>query len=104
MMQGNAFIFFVIFALAQVGMYISLRRQWIKPEITAAVGVIISISAMVLSILGSESNGQSPTLLHGLFFGLLIGSVISGATLATAWYFHSSELRSHYIQQSQDNP
>lgn len=102
MMQASAFLFFVIFALAQVGMYIALRRQWLKPEIAAAVGVAISISAMVLSILGSESDGRSPTLLQALFFGTLIGGLISGATLAMAWYFHSNDIRSGYAQHSSD--
>ncbi len=97
MMQGDAFIFFMIFALTLAGMYISLRRNWFKTEIVAAVGTIVSITAMVLSILESGTS-----VIQALFFGILIGAIFSGAILAMAWYFHSNELRGKYMTQDGD--
>ncbi len=94
-MSGTGMIFFMIFAVALTGMYVAVRRQWVNPAIAAGVGSLTSIIAMVLH-LGSDPEVSN---LRALFFGLLIGSVFSVATLSVAWYFHSSELRAHYGQQ-----
>jgi uncharacterized membrane protein len=89
-MQIPGLLFFMIFAVTLAVMYLSVRREWVRPELSAAIGVLVSIIAMVLSLL--QSNDDT-SLLQALFFGVLIGLFFSGATLAVAWYFHSNELR-----------
>ena len=90
-MQGSAFILFVIFALVLLGMYISIRRTWFPPGVTAAVGVVASMIVMVMI-----SLAQDNLPLQAVVVGVLLGGIFSGATLAAAWYFHSQDLRSRY--------
>ena len=92
-MQGSASILFVIFALVLAGMYLSIRRAWFSPGVTAAVGVILSMIVMVMI-----SLAQNNVPIQAVIVGVLIGGVFSGATLAAAWYFHSQELRARFAQ------
>ena len=92
-MQGSALLLFVIFALVLAGMYLSIRRAWFSPGMTAAVGVILSIIIMVMI-----SLAQNNVPVQAIIVGVLLGSIFSGVTLAAAWYFHSQELRARYAQ------
>jgi hypothetical protein len=85
------FIFFLLFALVLTFMYLSIRRAWMPPGVTASGGVIASIITMSLFVI---ARGNS--ILQGVVTGVFIGAIFAGATLAIAWYFHSSELRAHY--------
>ncbi len=90
-MQGSALLLFVIFALVLAGMYLSIRRGWFAPGMTAAVGVILSMIVMVMI-----SLAQNNLPVQAIVVGILVGGVFSGVTLAAAWYFHSQELRARY--------
>ena len=90
-MQGSALFLFVIFALVLAGMYLSIRRGWFAPGMTAAVGVILSMVVMVMI-----SLAQNNLPIQAIVVGILVGGVFSGVILAAAWYFHSQELRARY--------
>jgi ABC-type Fe3+-siderophore transport system permease subunit len=101
-MQGSALILFVVFALVLAAMYLSIRRAWFSPGVTAAVGVILS---MVLMVLISLAQNNLP--IQAILVGVVIGGVFSGVTLAAAWYFHSQELRARFAENEtvpQDEP
>ena len=97
-MQGSAFILFVVFALVLAGMYMSIRRAWFSPGVTAAVGVILSMVVMVMI-----SLAQNNLPIQAVVVGVILGGVFSGVTLAAAWYFHSQELRARF-DQSETTP
>jgi hypothetical protein len=88
-MQGGAWLFFLLFAVVIIGTYLSIRREWVAPNITAGVSVVLSIVLMILM-----SLAQSNPLYQAVIVGILVGGLFSGATLAVAWYFHGGELRS----------
>lgn len=90
-MQGTALILFVVFALVLAGMYLSIRRNWFAPGMTAAIGVIASMVIMVMI-----SLAQNNLPVQAVVVGILVGGVFSGVTLAAAWYFHSQDLRERY--------
>lgn len=96
-MQSGALILFAVFALVLVSIYLSIRRAWFPPGITAAVGVILSMILMVMISLAQQNS-----LLQAVVVGVLLGGVFSGATLAAAWYFHGQELRARY--QNPESP
>lgn len=85
-MNAAALPFFGLFVLVLVGMYLAIRRKWASPGIVAGIGVMFSIVLWMLF-----SLAQNTVLLHAVFNGVLFGGVFSGATLAMAWYFQSSE-------------
>ena len=74
------------------GIYLSIRRQWLPPGITAGIGVVLSMVLMTLF-----SLAQNNILVQAVIVGILLGGLFSGATLAVAWYFHSNEMRAHYV-------
>ena len=84
-------VIFVVFAALLAGVYLSIRRQWFAPGLTAAVGVV---SSMVLMTLFSLAQNNLPV--QAIIVGILLGGLFSGATLAVAWYFHSNEMRARY--------
>jgi hypothetical protein len=84
-------VIFVVFALILAGIYLSIRRQWLAPGLTAGLGVV---SSMILMTLFSLAQNNMP--LHAIIVGILLGGLFSGATLAAAWYFHSNEMRALY--------
>ena len=94
-------VIFVVFALMLAGIYLSIRRRWFAPGLTAAVGVVLS---MILMTLFSLAQNNLP--IHAIIVGILLGGLFSGATLAVAWYFHNNEMRAHYasgdIPQQED--
>lgn len=87
-MQGLAWVFFVLFALALAGMYLGIRRAWAAPGLIAGVGMVAS---MVLMALISFAQNNSP--FQAVIVGILLGGLFAGATLAVAWYFQSQEMR-----------
>lgn len=86
-MSVGSYLFFAAFALIQVGMYLSIRREWINPTVTAAIGVILAVASAILVALSADNM-----LIQAIMVGAVIGSLISAGTLGTAWYFHSNEL------------
>ncbi len=92
-MEGSALLLFVIFALVLAGMYLSIRRGWFPPGVTATVGVVVSMIVMVMI-----SLAQKNLPIQAVIVGILLGGIFSGITLAAAWYFHSQELRTRYIE------
>ncbi len=92
-MQGSALLLFVVFALVLAGMYLSIRRGWFPPGVTATVGVVVSMIVMVLI-----SLAQNNLPIQAVIVGILLGGIFSGITLAAAWYFHSQELRARYTE------
>ncbi|MBI5671231.1 MAG: hypothetical protein HZC41_24810 [Chloroflexi bacterium] len=91
-MQGLAWVFFVLFALALAGMYLGIRRAWAAPGLIAGVGVVVSI---VLMTLISFAQNNSP--FQAIIVGILLGGLFGGATLAVAWYFQSQEMRASAV-------
>ncbi len=90
-MQGLAWVFFVLFALVLAGMYLAIRRAWAAPGLVAGVGVVLNIILMTLISLAQDNFA-----IQAIIVGILLGGLFSGATLAVAWYFHSSEMRARY--------
>lgn len=91
MLQGVAWLFFVLMALILMLSYLAIRREWFPPAVTAGTAVITSVIFMVLT---SLSQGNS--LIQAVIVGILIGGLFSGATIGLAWYFHSSTQRQGY--------
>jgi len=87
-MNLTALIVFFAFALVQVGMYLSIRRGWLSPAMTAGVGIFASAVLMLLLALA-----QGNSFLQAAFAALIVGAGIGGGVLAMAWYFHTNELR-----------
>ena len=88
-MQSPAgWLLYLLFIVIQFGMYLSIRREWIPPGLTAGLGIVTSVALMILI-----SLSQGNTALQAVVVGILVGAVFSVAILAIAWYFHSSELR-----------
>lgn len=100
-MQGMAWIFFILLALALLLAYLAIRREWFPPLWVALATVVASIVLMVLTSLG---QGNSP--IQAVVVGIVVGGMFSGATLGIAWYFHSHELQQRYAdeQDYQDYP
>jgi uncharacterized protein (DUF3084 family) len=94
-------VIFVVFALMLAGIYLSIRRQWFAPGLTAAVGVVLS---MILMTLFSLAQNNLPK--KAIIVCILLGGLFSRATLAAAWYFHNNQMRAHYanddIPQQED--
>ncbi|MFZ4814806.1 MAG: hypothetical protein ACOYL5_09735 [Phototrophicaceae bacterium] len=86
-MTPGGMLFFVVFAAIQVGMYLSIRRQWLSPATTAGAGILASIIIAALMALA-----QGNVLGHALLVGLLMGVLFSGAVLAVSWYFHTRQM------------
>lgn len=79
------FVFFVIFAALQAGMYLGIRREVLPSGVLISGGVAASfVAALVMSL----TSGNP--LIQALFVGLLLGLVISGGTVAVALYFHNN--------------
>jgi hypothetical protein len=93
-----AYLFFLIFAAVIVGTYLSIRREWVAPNITAGISVVLSIISMILMSLAQDN----PVYL-AVIVGILVGGLFSGATLAIAWYFHGNELRARQAAANADN-
>lgn len=87
-MSGIAVVLYLAFALVQVGVYLSIRRRWASPLVTATAGVFASIMLMLLVGLA-----QGNSVFQAAFAALIVGGLFSGGVLAMAWYFHSSEVR-----------
>lgn len=92
MMQGTSWLLFIVFAFVLAGMYLSIRRSWFAPGVTAAVGIGLSIILMIL-----VSLAQNNLPIQAVIVGVLLGGAFSGITLVAAWYFHSQELRARYV-------
>lgn len=90
-MQGLAWVFFALFALALAGMYLGIRRTWASPGLVAGVGMVLSIVLMALI-----SFAQANLPVQAIIVGILLGGLFGGATLAAAWYFQNQELRARY--------
>jgi hypothetical protein len=87
-MSPIGFVVFVFFAVVQVGMYLAVRREWFSSGATIGGGIGVSV---VLALLMAFVSGNS--LSQALFVALLMGLLISGVTLAVAFYFHNAERR-----------
>ncbi|MBZ0282202.1 MAG: hypothetical protein K8L97_15785 [Anaerolineae bacterium] len=97
-MQGFALLLFAVFALVLAGTYLSIRREWFKPGITAAVSIVLSMILMTL-----VSLAQNNLAIQAIIVGVLVGGLFSSATLAVAWYFHRNELRARYMAEREQN-
>lgn len=87
-MQPIALVFFALFTAILVGMYLIIRRRLAPLGGVATVGMIGSVVSMTLF-----SLGQGNLLAHALLVGLIVGGGMGALTLAAAWYFLSSEIR-----------
>jgi len=84
-------LIFAVFALLLAGIYLSIRRQWLAPGLTAGLGIVLSIFLMTLF-----SLAQNNVLVQAVVVGIVVGGLVSGVTLAAAWYFHTNEMRARY--------
>ncbi|HLV37267.1 MAG TPA: hypothetical protein VKY59_19265 [Spirillospora sp.] len=87
-MEGLAGLFFVLLALALLGTYLAIRREWFSPTVVAGTSIVACIILMILTALG-----QGNSALQAIVVGIVVGGLFSGATVAIAWYFHSQELQ-----------
>ena len=90
-MQSLALLFFALLVVVLLVIYLSIRREWFPPSITAAVGIVASIIAMTL-----VSLAQGNSILQAVVVGILVGAMFGGATLGIAWYFHAGQMRGQY--------
>jgi hypothetical protein len=81
-------VFFIVFALVQLGMYILVRRRIGSTMVVAVLGVVISVACIALMTL---AQGNTP--LWAAVVGVLLGGLFSTVSLAAAWYFSTSESR-----------
>lgn len=95
MQTSLAWLLFLLFGAILFVMYVTIRRRWISPVLTAAVGVLASIVVMTLTGLA-----QGNILLHAIFTGLVVGGLFSAGTLAMAFYFQRRERQ----QSAADEP
>lgn len=95
-MQGGAWLFFTLFAVVLILTYMSIRREWASPAVTAALSMMMSMTSMMLTALA-----QGNPVYQAVIVGLLVGGLFSGATLAVAWYFHTSARRVQSARQIQ---
>lgn len=94
-MYNFSFVFFVIFVLIVLGVYLSIRRRWVAPSLTAVLGLVGGILAMMLFALA-----QGNIFLQALVVGVLLGGSMIIATLAIAMYFQGNEVRSGYSKHT----
>lgn len=87
-MSIAGYLFFMLFAIAQVAMYLTLRRGLAAPTTIAAIGLP---SSVVLAALMAAFNGNG--LGQVMFVGLLMGGLVGGVTLAIAYFFHTTTSR-----------
>lgn len=92
-MNGTALILFFAFGIVQVGMYLSIRRGWLTPVVTAGVGIFASAVLMLLLALA-----QGNSIVQAVFAALIVGAGIGGGVLAMAWYFHTNEVRRQHAR------
>jgi ABC-type Fe3+-siderophore transport system permease subunit len=93
-------LFFILFVLVLVAMYLSIRRQWLSPMITAAGGVFASIVLMILF-----SIGQQNLPIQAVIVGTGMGALFSIATLVIAIFFQRNEQRALQLRDTADtNP
>lgn len=85
-MSWLGFVFYIIFAVVQVAMYLGIRRGWLPTPQIAGGGVGASV---VLALAIAFASGNA--LIQALFVALILGGLISGATLAVAFYFQSQD-------------
>lgn len=97
-MQGFALLVFAAFALVLAGTYLSIRREWFKPGITAGVSIVLCMILMTM-----VSFAQGNLAIQAIIVGILVGGLFSSATLAVAWYFHRNELHARYRAEQEHN-
>jgi ABC-type Fe3+-siderophore transport system permease subunit len=87
-MQGLGLVFFVLLAITLLLTYLSIRRAWVAPGVTAGVSVVVSIVLMVLT---AFAQGNSPV--QAIVVGIVVGGLFSAVTLGIAWYFQNQEVQ-----------
>jgi ABC-type Fe3+-siderophore transport system permease subunit len=83
-MSWLGFVFYILFAVVQVGIYLGIRREWLPAGKMIGIGVGASV---VLAMAIAFASGNA--LVQALFVALLLGGLISGAIVVTALYFHN---------------
>ncbi|MFQ3567108.1 MAG: hypothetical protein SNJ59_08905 [Aggregatilineales bacterium] len=96
MANAGSVLLFLIFAAAQIVMYLGIRRQWSSPSGLAAVGVATSFAALLLFALA-----QGNSIYQAIFTGLFAGIGISAITLAMALFFQRSSERRGGLHEEQ---
>jgi ABC-type Fe3+-siderophore transport system permease subunit len=81
-MTSGSLVFFALFALVQVGMYVAIRRGWLRLFIAGPGGALFSI---VLMTLFSVAQGAGTPL--AVLTGVVIGGLFSAASIAIAAFF-----------------
>jgi hypothetical protein len=81
------FLFFFLFAVTLFVMYIAVRRELAPLGLIAALGTVSSIITMMLYLLSLVD-----VAIQGVLFGIVIGLVMSIATLSLAWYYRNQEV------------
>jgi Na+/H+-translocating membrane pyrophosphatase len=96
MANAGSVLLFLVFAAAQIVMYLGIRRQWFSPSGLAAVGVATSFAALLLFALA-----QGNSIYQAIFTGLFAGIGISAITLAMALFFQRSSERQRDFHEEQ---
>jgi Na+/H+-translocating membrane pyrophosphatase len=81
-------LFFFLFCIVQVLMYLVVRRRMLPPLPVAALGVVVSVVSITLMGLA-----QGNLIYQAIFAGIVVGGLLSAATLGIAIYFLRSEER-----------
>lgn len=88
MTSATGIAFFLVFGIVQVAMYIVVRRRLLPPFPVALIGVILSI--IMIFLMAREAGNN---IYQAGFAGIIVGGLLSAATLGMAIYFLNSERR-----------
>ncbi len=90
------YLLYAVFAVILLLSYMSIRRQWLKPAVTATL--CVALASLTLTLMGLSQGNMA---IQAIITGVLIGIVFSALTLGTAVYFQATEGRNKDYRDAQ---
>jgi Na+/melibiose symporter-like transporter len=85
-MQGAAYIFLIVFAIAMLFIYISVRRRKLPMGTAGVVGCVVNSLCFTLF-----SVARQMSLVQAIIMGLFFGCLFTLMNLIAASYFNQQE-------------